>query len=86
MNALIAHVDENGRHPSPTRYRPVEGTLVEYKVKNPKAIRVLAHRLPNEGHLLLLGFDKIDGPIPPQHLKRARQMISAFEKGGMQLD
>jgi hypothetical protein len=86
MNALIAHVDEYGFHPSKTRYRPVGGALVEFKVKNPRAIRVLSYRLPEGGHVLLLGFDKVDGPIPKDVMKRAREMAREFVDGGMRLD
>lgn len=86
MHALILHVDEYGFHRSATRYRPIEGRLVELKAKKPKPIRVLAYRLPTGGHVLLIGFDKVDGPIPKDVMKRAKQMASAFERGGMQLD
>jgi len=86
MNALIAHVDEYGFHHSQKRYRHIDGPIVELKVKDPKAIRVLAYRLPDNGHVLLLGFDKGDGPIPSQIMKRARDMAREFEEGGMQCD
>ncbi|MEI7814119.1 MAG: hypothetical protein WCJ13_04955 [Coriobacteriia bacterium] len=86
MNALIAHVDGYGFHPSETRYRSVGGALVEFKVARPKAIRILAYRLPQGGHVLLLGFDKGDGPIPHDVMNRAKGMAREFEKGGAQLD
>jgi hypothetical protein len=86
MNALIAHVDEYGFHASKTRYRPFGGALVEFKVQNPKAIRVLSYRLPDGGHVLMLGFDKVDGPIPRDVMKRVKGMVREFEDGGMRLD
>jgi hypothetical protein len=86
MNALILHVDEYGFHPSSKRYRHIEGPIVELKVKKPKAIRVLAYRLPSNGHVLLLGYDKGDGPIPSATLSRAKDLARQFEEGGMQLD
>ena len=86
MNALIAHVDEYGFHPSETRYRSFGGGLVEYKVGKPKAIRILAYRLPRGGHVLLLGFDKLDGRIPADVMDRAKSMVREFEMGGAQLD
>jgi hypothetical protein len=86
MNALIGQVDRDGFHHSDTRYKRIEGPLVEYKVKKPKAIRVVAYRLPDGGHVLLLGFDKSDGPTPPQVMKAARKLAAEFEKGGLQLD
>lgn len=86
MLALMEHVDERGFHPSKTRYRPISGPLVELKVKNPKAIRIIAYKLPPGRHVLLLGFDKEDGPIPPDVMKRAKRMATDFEQGGMRLD
>ena len=86
MNALIAHVDEYGFHQSETRYRSVGGGLVELKVGKPRAIRILVYRLPQGGHVLLLGFDKIEETIPSDVMNRAQTMAREFEKGGAQLE
>jgi len=81
MNSLLRYVDINGYHPRDTKYKVIEPGIVEFKVKVPRAIRVLAYK-SSKGHVLIHGFDKGEGKIPAAVLTLVRKRIAEFEAGG----